>query len=73
MLSAMPMLLLCLQAAIMVKKLLVPTDDEFNEHKKKQLMELASLNGQFWGPAGGLTAWLAAIGCCAQQALPCWG
>ena len=59
----MPMLLLCLQAAIMVKKLLVPTDDEFNEHKKKQLMELASLNGQFWGAAGGLTAWLTAMGC----------
>jgi hypothetical protein len=29
----------------MVKKLLTPTDEVFNEHKKKQLMELAALNG----------------------------
>ena len=30
----------------MVQKLLTPTDEVFNEHKKKQLMELAALNGK---------------------------
>lgn len=35
------------QAAEMVQKLLTPTDEVFNEHKRKQLMELASINGGF--------------------------
>ena len=34
------------QGAEMVRRLLVPTGDECNEHKRKQLMELALLNGK---------------------------
>lgn len=34
-----------LQAAIEVGKLLRPLDDEQNEHKQKQLRELALING----------------------------
>ena len=30
----------------MVQKLLTPTDEVFSEHKRKQLMELASINGE---------------------------
>lgn len=33
------------KAAAMVEKLLVPIDEEMNDHKKQQLRELASLNG----------------------------
>lgn len=33
------------RAAVMVSELLVPIDDEKNEHKQKQLRELALING----------------------------
>jgi hypothetical protein len=33
------------QAAAMIEKLVVPVDEDMNEHKRRQLMELASLNG----------------------------
>lgn len=34
-----------IQAALMVERLLVPMDEQQNEHKKKQLLELATING----------------------------
>jgi splicing factor 1 len=46
-----------LAAVRRVSALLVPTDDEKNEHKKKQLFELALINGTLrdatWAPTGG--------------------
>lgn len=37
--------LLLLQAAAMVERLLTPMDDTHNEHKQRQLRELAAING----------------------------
>jgi hypothetical protein len=37
--------LLLLQAAAMVERLLTPMDDSHNEHKQRQLRELAAING----------------------------
>lgn len=37
--------LLLAQAAVMVERLLKPVDDSHNEHKQRQLRELAAING----------------------------
>jgi len=43
------------KAAMMVKLLLQPVDDQLNEHKKQQLRELARIQGQ---SEGWLVGWL---------------
>lgn len=35
----------CVQAATMLERLLSPVDDELNQHKQNQLIELAKING----------------------------
>ena len=40
-----PQLAVMLQAATMLERLLSPVDDELNQHKQNQLIELAKING----------------------------